>query len=74
DGQGIDPTVIEGSGRGHWGLPGMRERAELIGGHLEVWSQLGSGTEVRLTIPASRAYATSSGRFWWSSSKTGTNA
>jgi len=34
----------------------MRERARLIGGKLTVWSELDSGTEVELSIPASRAY------------------
>ena len=35
----------------------MYERAKLAGGKLIVWSELGSGTEVDLTIPALRAYA-----------------
>ena len=34
----------------------MRERAEIIGGKLEVWSQLASGTQVELSIPGSIAY------------------
>ena len=42
---------------GHWGLRGMRERAKLIGGTFEVWSQLGTGTEAELTIPAANAYS-----------------
>ncbi len=63
NGKGIDPEVLEKQERaGHYGLPGMRERAELIGGRLEVWSKLGSGTEIELTIPASIAYAASSAR------------
>jgi hypothetical protein len=37
----------------------MRERAELIGGKLTVWSALDAGVEVELSIPAARAYATS---------------
>ena len=41
---------------GHFGLPGMRERAEIVGGHLEVWSKLDSGTQVELSIPGSIAY------------------
>jgi hypothetical protein len=36
----------------------MCERAELIGGHFEVWSETGMGTEVALTIPAAAADAT----------------
>jgi signal transduction histidine kinase len=60
DGKGIDPKVVSGDGRaGHYGLHGMRERAKLVGGKLAVWSELDSGTEVELTIPASIAYATS---------------
>jgi signal transduction histidine kinase len=67
DGQGIDAAVLNGHRAGHFGLPGMRERAELLGGQFEVWSETGMGTEVDLTIPSAKAYATSSGRRsrWW---------
>lgn len=59
DGTGIDAAVLDGRGvSGHWGLPGMRERAELIGGTLDVRGRLGAGTEVELSLPASKAYAT----------------
>jgi signal transduction histidine kinase len=34
----------------------MRERAGLIGGDFEIWSDVGSGTEVELTLAASVAY------------------
>jgi signal transduction histidine kinase len=57
DGAGIDTKVLAAGGReGHFGLPGMRERAEVVGGKLTVWSAQGLGTEVDLTVPASRAY------------------
>ncbi len=57
DGKGIDPEVFEQSRRpGHWGLPGVRERAQRIGSKLEFWSQAGAGTEVELTVPAAIAY------------------
>jgi signal transduction histidine kinase len=57
DGRGIDRDVLGGDGRqGHFGLHGMRERAELVGGKLTVWSQPDSGTEIELIIPASKAY------------------
>jgi signal transduction histidine kinase/ligand-binding sensor domain-containing protein len=60
NGKGIDPKVLGGYGHaGHYGLPGMRERAKLIGGKLTVWSQHDSGTEVELSVPAVTAYATS---------------
>ncbi|HTC47014.1 MAG TPA: two-component regulator propeller domain-containing protein [Candidatus Aquilonibacter sp.] len=67
DGKGIDPTVLGGDGRqGHYGLHGMRERAEVVGGKLTVWSDLNSGTEVELSIPAAAAYAASPPRSWLS--------
>jgi signal transduction histidine kinase len=54
----------------------MRERAKVVGGHLDVWSDVGSGTEVELTIPASAAYATGRARGRWSlfTRKAGTNS
>ena len=64
DGKGIDREVLSGDGReGHFGLHGMRERAELVGGKLVVWSEIESGTEVELSIPASKAYTKSPRRF-----------
>jgi signal transduction histidine kinase/ligand-binding sensor domain-containing protein len=56
DGVGIDPEVLESGREGHWGLPGMRERAERIGGTLRVWSRAGAGTEVELSVPARIAF------------------
>jgi signal transduction histidine kinase/streptogramin lyase len=57
DGRGIDTSTIEHGGRsGHWGLPGIRERAKQIGAQMEVWSELGAGTEVELSVPGSIAY------------------
>ena len=58
DGKGIDPDILNRDHAvGHWGLHGMRERAKLIGGNFEVWSQRGEGTEIELNIPAASAYA-----------------
>lgn len=37
--------------QGHLGLVGMRERAEAIGGHLEIHAQAGKGTRVLVTVP-----------------------
>ena len=63
DGKGIDAEVLnEGARAGHWGLPGIRERAKRIGAKLALWSESGAGTEVELTVPASVAYATSQAR------------
>jgi ligand-binding sensor domain-containing protein/signal transduction histidine kinase len=61
DGRGINPAVVnQGERAGHWGLPGMRERATRLGGQLAVWSELGAGTEVELSVPGSIAYRVSS--------------
>lgn len=62
NGTGIDPTVLNTGRDGHWGLQGMRERAQQIGAQLEIWSQAGAGTEVDLSIPGSIAYAVSNSR------------
>lgn len=57
DGKGIDPKILEANGRsGHFGLRGIRERAQRIGSRLEFWSEAGAGTEVQLTVPAAMAY------------------
>ena len=54
----IDPKLLEAGRDGHWGLQGMRERAQQIGGQLEMWSEVGAGTEMELRIPGSVAYGT----------------
>ena len=36
---------------------GMRERARVVGGTLTVWSGLGAGTEVEVSIPGAHAYS-----------------
>jgi len=57
NGKGIGELIQGESGRsGHFGLPGMQERAKLVGGKLAVLSRRGSGTQVDLSIPASLAY------------------
>jgi signal transduction histidine kinase len=62
DGKGILPDTLKAGGReGHWGLPGMRERAKRIGAQLTFWSGAGAGTEVELNIPSSVAYSTTRG-------------
>ena len=56
DGGGIDPQVVHFGRDGHWGLSGMRERAERIGGTLRVLSRTGGGTEVELRVPSDVAF------------------
>ncbi len=54
------PNVLDQGGlAGHWGMAGMRERAKRIGGRLVVWSELGAGTEVELSVPGSVVYGPS---------------
>jgi signal transduction histidine kinase len=67
DGRGIDRALLERQGpAGHYGLRGLPERAALIGGQLAVWSEVGTGTEVELRVPADMAYPISSRPSWWS--------
>jgi ligand-binding sensor domain-containing protein/signal transduction histidine kinase len=61
DGKGIDPAIVAEGRAGHYGVPGMRERAKRIGGKLDVWTEAGAGTEIELSIRGSIAYGTSSG-------------
>ena len=56
DGCGIDPQVLRAGREGHWGLPGMRERAERVGARFTVWSSAAAGTEVALSVPNSIAF------------------
>jgi ligand-binding sensor domain-containing protein/signal transduction histidine kinase len=67
NGCGMEAGVLHSGREGHWGLPGMRERAEEIGARLRLWSGAGAGTEVELTIPANIAYEfqASAGRRGW---------
>jgi signal transduction histidine kinase len=59
DGCGIDEQVLEAGRDGHWGLPGMRERARRIGATLKVSSRHGAGTEVELRVPGDIAFGSS---------------
>ena len=63
DGKGIDSKLLKDDERpGHYGMRGMRERAKLLGGKLMVWSEVNTGTEVELSIPAANAYASADSR------------
>jgi signal transduction histidine kinase len=51
DGDGFAPASPGNAGRSRQGLNGMRERAELVGGVLDVLSRPGAGTTIRAVLP-----------------------
>jgi len=51
NGCGIDEQQLKRQGGRHWGLLGMRERAERIGARLCLLSKVAMGTEVELRVP-----------------------
>ena len=65
NGCGIKSKVIQEESDSHWGLRGMRQRAENIGAEFEVCSQIGAGTEVRVAIPVGDAIRTTRDLSLW---------
>jgi len=51
DGRGFEERDAFAVHGGHFGLIGMRERAERLGGELHLASQPGAGTEVEVSVP-----------------------
>jgi len=51
NGCGINPETLQTECDSHWGLRGMRERAENISARCAVWSRIGSGTEMCVAFP-----------------------
>jgi signal transduction histidine kinase/ligand-binding sensor domain-containing protein len=82
DGAGIESAILrQGHRDGHFGLPGMRERAQKVGAHLDVWSRPGAGTEIELRLGARVAYASNPNGSWirklrrlWNGDKDGDSA
>ncbi|MFC6645440.1 triple tyrosine motif-containing protein [Granulicella cerasi] len=63
NGAGIDAAIVEAGGKsGHWGIPGMRQRASELGGELKIRRRDEGGTEVRLEVRASRAFRSRTGQ------------
>jgi nitrate/nitrite-specific signal transduction histidine kinase len=56
NGCGIDAQMLQSGKAGHWGLNGMRERAQRIGAKLNLFSNPGAGTHVVLTVAAELAF------------------
>ncbi len=51
DGRGFPHSDSFSASAGHFGLVGMRERAQRVGGQLKICSQIGTGTEVEILVP-----------------------
>ena len=51
DGRGFEQQDVFSDLGGHFGLIGMRERAERLGGELHLKSQPGRRNEVEVTVP-----------------------
>jgi signal transduction histidine kinase len=67
NGRGIKPEVLRTGREGHWGLSGMRERAERIGARFKIMSGPSAGTEVEISVPGPMAFPAqpSNGRWKW---------
>ena len=65
DGIGIAPVIVaQGGVSGHFGLVGMRERAEKIGGQLAIAPGPARGTQVEVRVGADIAYADRTCPIW----------
>ncbi|MFN7110081.1 MAG: two-component regulator propeller domain-containing protein [Brevundimonas sp.] len=56
DGVGLPPDLLTAGRDGHYGLVGMRERAERIGGRLAISGREPAGTEILVIVPRHAAY------------------
>lgn len=56
DGCGIDAEILRSGREGHWGLTGMRERAEKIRAEIKILSRVNGGTEVVVSVPRRFAF------------------
>lgn len=65
DGVGMDEDVARHGRLDHFGLTGMRERAERLGGRLKVHSRPGAGTSIWVTVPRRAAYCNDAPFAWF---------
>jgi len=56
NGRGIDSGILRKGKDGHWGITGMRERADHIGARFQIFSRASAGTEVELSVPSRVAF------------------
>ncbi|MFZ6874139.1 sensor histidine kinase [Undibacterium sp. Di27W] len=62
NGQGLPVAIVEaGQREGHWGLVGMKERAEAMGANYLMKSVAGEGTAIQVRLPANLAYTNAVG-------------
>ena len=54
DGRGFEPENVSHAERRHFGLMGIEERVEILGGKVTIDSAPGQGTRVRLEVPLPR--------------------
>jgi signal transduction histidine kinase len=65
NGRGINEETLNLGRPGHYGIIGMKERAERLGGSISIGSRVGKGTEVTLTVPAHPLYQDDARRSHW---------
>jgi signal transduction histidine kinase len=51
NGVGFNPSELNSDDQRHYGLIGMRERANVLGGNVHIHSKSGTGTTIEVTIP-----------------------
>jgi two-component system sensor histidine kinase DegS len=51
DGKGFDSETLNGNARHGFGLLGMTERVNLLGGELKIESEFGKGTTINIFLP-----------------------
>ncbi len=54
DGRGFEPEKVSHAERRHFGLMGIEERVEILGGKVKIDSAPGQGTRIRLEVPLPR--------------------
>jgi signal transduction histidine kinase len=55
DGVGFDPAQMAAKSGGGFGMFSIRQRLEVFGGHLEIQSSPGQGTQVTIRAPLGKA-------------------
>ena len=56
DGIGIPDDILRSGLPGHYGLSGMKERGRQIGAKLDIWTAVGAGTEIDVSVKGAVAY------------------